>query len=162
MDVAGVLTRVIPPLIALALSSANFNRSVVVRGIESNADLCPDFMNQWQHKDEDANPDPFPCLRPGTTALTVCQAAIALAASLMITALISSNDLIRWFLGAWGMLMLIGMLVYLVSYKKEVFKLEDALYKTSHKQLARHIGVVATFLLFVCSLILAVLSVMIP
>jgi hypothetical protein len=162
MDAAGVLTRVIPSLIALALSTANFNRSVVIRGIESHTDLCPDFMNQWQHKDEEGNPDSFPCLGPGTTALTICQAAIALAASLMITSLISSNYLIRWFLGAWGILMFVAMLVYLVSYKKEVFKVEDALYKSSHKQLARHIGIVATLLVFICSLILAVLSVVIP
>jgi len=53
----------------------------------------------------------------------------------------------------------VGTLVYLLSYKKEAFKVEEALRKSSYKWWARHIGVGAATVTFFCSLILAVLSI---
>lgn len=54
--------------------------------------------------------------------------------------------------------MLVGVLGFLVSYKDEVFHLEDALKTSGHKWWSRHLGVGAAFLTLMCSLILAVAS----
>jgi hypothetical protein len=159
---AGIVARVFPALVTLFLNSTNFNRSLMMRGVEAYPALCPTFEDQKKHKNEDGDPDPFPCLRPGAIALTVSQSAIAMVTSLGISVAISSNFLLRVFLGAWAVILMIATLVYFVSYKDEPFKVEEALRKTSHKWWAEHIGLGAGLIAFFCSLALSVASVAIP
>jgi len=130
----------------------------MILGVESERERCPSFDEERDNVDDEGKPDPFPCLARGATALTVCQSAVALATSFLISAVITSNDPLRYLAGIWGAVMLLGVLVFLISYKKEMFHLEDYLTQNGHTWLARHLGAGAGFVTLICSLILAVAS----
>jgi hypothetical protein len=146
----------------MLLSAISFNRSVMIRGIRSHRDLCDSFDKQDSHLDANGNRDPFPCFAPGATALNVCNSAIALATSFLISSVISSNASLRIIMGIWGVVMFVAVLGFMASYKDEMFHLEDGLARSGHTRLARHLGIIACLLTLICSLILAAVSALEP
>jgi predicted cation transporter len=131
----------------------------MIRGLMANP-TCPSYEIERAHRDADGNLDPFSCLRPGATALTVSSSEIAFATSLFISALLSSNDVLRFLFMFWGVLTIVATFGYILSYKYELFKIEDQFKMSHHKFLGKHVGLFAGLIIFVCSLVLSVVSVL--
>jgi hypothetical protein len=151
-DPIGLVVRILPALFAVILSSFNFNRSVMILGIEAHQDLCPTF--------EEAQKNNYRCLRPGATALTTGYAAISISASYLISALLVSDLSLRSAFLVSTLIMIIGTFAFFWSYKKEVFTLEEALEKANHKWWADHVGLGANLIALLISLLLAVMTMM--
>jgi uncharacterized membrane protein len=154
-----VMTQILPTLVNLFLSAGNFNRSVMVRAMEANQELCPDYKNQKNHKDANNQLDPFPCLRPGLAALAICQGTTAMAISLFISSYVSSNGWLRLSEFLIALFLFFAMLMFLVSFKNEIFKIEEWLPKSRYhwaRWVGAHVGVTAGLLVFIFSIITSI------
>jgi len=145
-----VSVRSLPAFASLILSIVDFDRSLLIRGIESNRTLCPVFYDQ-----ETRN---FACLAPGTNALAVTSAVTSLGMGLFIAALLTDIWVVRSIYGIFGGVLFVGILAYVVSYKKEIFKVEEALKNTDHKFWAKHVPFGANMITVFLSILFSVLS----
>jgi len=151
-DPIGLVVRILPALIAVILSSFNFNRSVMILGIEAHQHLCPTFQETKKNN--------YKCLRPGATALTTSYAAISISASYLISALLVSDVFLRSAFSVSALIMITGTFAFFLSYKKEVFNLEEVLEKANHKWWAEHVGLGANLSTLLISVLLAIMTIM--
>ena len=92
--------------------------------------------------------------------MTTSYAAISISASYLISALFVSNVFLRSAFSVSALIMIIGTFGFFLSYKKEVFNLEEVLEKANHKWWAGHVGLSANLIALLISLLLAVMTMM--
>jgi len=145
-----IVVRSLPALLSLVFSFFSFKRSLVVLGIEANSKLCCCFESQ---KDEN-----FSCVGPGTNALSVTSAVVALATSLIIAAILTEVPHVRILYGIWAPVLFCGIFGYVICYKHEIFKVEEALISIGHGFWGNRISLGANLITATCSIIFAALS----
>lgn len=145
-----VVVRSLPAIVSLVFSFFNFNRSLMTLGIEANRTLCRNYRTQEESG--------FLCLGPGANALSVTSAVISLATSLIIAAILATLSSTRVLYGIWAAVLFCGTLAYVASYRKEIFKVEEALTALGHTFWGNHIALAVNLITVACSIIFSVLS----
>ena len=122
------LARIFPPLVSLILSMLRFNFSVMKVGVQADEkdSVCGDFDRQKEKK--------FPCLKRNATALSMLYAAISIAMSFFVTAILHKELMSAALLS--GGAMLIVMIAAVVSD-------DFYLIGVRHPKLAPHAGWIA-------------------
>jgi len=122
-----------------------FNFSVMKTGVGANRKDCPGFDVQ-EGKD-------FPCLSPGSNALSAVYAAISVATSLMIVGILRKESLTL-------LLVLSGMVFALVLggvVSKDLYTMEE-----KHKKLGPHIGRLANLAALMLAVLMAYMVLEVP
>lgn len=157
--VLGIIARVFPSFVTVVLTGFDFNRSLMIQGIEAYSDRCPDYEKQKEKQKK--KQDYLSCLAAGATALGIALALVGLASSLCVSGLLPSSATLRIPLIIASSLLFAATLGFIASWKKELFKVEERL-SPKHPKLAKNFALVTNIICVICSIIVSGISVLYP